>query len=106
MAVLFVASNIFMGAAFHAGRESFTVANLIFGLPFGVVGGYLAARIAKRNELGAATGLFILSAVVNVVALSIDRGRQPLWYAFVLLGLIVAGVYAGAMLRRRGNAGA
>ena len=51
--------------------------------------------------MGAAIGLSLFAAIMSIVTLAIDRGRQPLWYWGALLILLAAGALCGGYLRSR-----
>jgi hypothetical protein len=100
-AVLVFFTDIVIGGVLHGGRDTFTVVNLAIALPYALIGGYLAGRIAPGKELAAGIGLAAIVISMSVVTLLVDPGKQPLWYGMALLALMVAGAMAGALLRRR-----
>src|SRR6266436_5130286 len=99
MVVLVFFTDIIVGAVLHGDRRAFTIVNVATALPYAVVGGYIAARIAEGKERAAAIGLGIFATVIAVALLSIDPGHQPLWYSVVLLALFAAGTVCGGYLR-------
>jgi|ERR1043166_979810 hypothetical protein len=101
IALLVIATDAVVGAAFHGTRKTFTIVNLAAALPWAAAGGYTAACIAKGKEMGAAIGLSLFAAIMSIVTLAIDRGRQPLWYWGALLILLAAGALCGGYLRSR-----
>ena len=100
-AVLVFFTDVVIGGVLHGGRDTFTVVNLAIALPYALIGGYVAGRIAAGKELPAGIGLAGIATLMSVATLLVDPGKQPLWYWMTLLALMVAGAIAGALLRRR-----
>jgi hypothetical protein len=73
------------------------------GIVFAIVGGYVAAVIAKRAETKHALALGILMVVLGILTMAIEFGKYPLWYQLALVVVPLPAVMVGASLRVRGK---
>ena len=78
------------------GAADFSFANLLLAFPYGFGGGWLAARIARDNEVNAGLLLGLVAAVMGVVSYELNPGRQPIWYWTALTASLSAGAVYGA----------
>ena len=78
------------------GAVAFSFANLLLAFPYGFAGGWLAAKIAKDQEVTAGLWLGVLAIVMGVVSYYVSPARQPLWYWTALTASLTAGAVYGA----------
>ena len=78
----------------------FMVVSGIVGLSFSVLGGYVCARIARRNEYRLAG---VQALVTTFVGYALGGGTLELGYEAALTILSIAAVFAGAARGRRHN---
>ena len=82
--------------------DAFFWVALITELPWGLAGGYIAARIADKSEKAATLGLVALSAALGIIALAFGGvDRTLVWRSMATLALLVMGELAGGYLRIR-----
>ncbi len=91
MIVLVIGSDIVL-----EGAADFTVANLLLAFPYGFGGGWLAAKIAKDQEINAGLLLALLAVSMGVVSYEMAPGRQPIWYWTALTASLIAGSVYGS----------
>jgi hypothetical protein len=112
MAALVVGTSAAMGALFPGefpkpGEAGPMPAARWFALMLGlsalyaVLGGWVAAYVAGRAEMGHGLALAALMLVLAVVSGLAERGLAPLWFLISVPLLGVAGVLAGSTLRLR-----
>jgi hypothetical protein len=82
---------------------AFKVCGFAFSLSFSVLGGFVAARIAKRRELvhAGATGLVrIAVSLLLGLAISGDATRLPIWHwVLIYVKVLPAAVLGGHLAR-------
>ncbi|MHC4114311.1 MAG: hypothetical protein ACYSSL_03180 [Planctomycetota bacterium] len=66
---------------------------------YGVIGGFVTAVIAQRNEIKHTIGLAIFSLLIAVYFLIISKHTMPTWYRILGLVLIATSVLLGGWLR-------
>lgn len=79
---------------------TFMVVSGIVGLSFSVLGGYVCARVARRNEYRLAG---VQAIVTMLVGYALGGGTLELGYEAALTILSIAAVFAGAARGRRYN---
>jgi hypothetical protein len=94
------ATDIETALADLSSDTGFMVASGIVGLSFSVLGGYVCARIARRNEYRLAG---VQALVTTFVGYSLGGGTLELGYEAALTILSIAAVFAGAARGRRYN---
>ena len=68
---------------------------------YGVLGGYIAARLAPNRPVGHALALGFLGLVVSLIGLIVMRSAGPVWYPLALLVLSVPQCWAGGKIAGR-----
>ena len=109
MAIAIVASDYAARAVFPAAfpgsgqvpSPPWLVFNLAYGSLFAVLGGYIAAMLAKHAEIQHALALGGASMMLGLINLVNSLGRQPLWYLVALLVIVMPAVGLGGWLRAR-----
>jgi hypothetical protein len=74
---------------------------LVTGFVYAVAGGYLAAWLARRQEVKHALALAGLVVIMGLLSMIQYWGKQPLWYQIALIVVGVLGVLLGGRLRAR-----
>ena len=87
-------------AAIHADFPVY-LAQLVIGFLCSILGGYVAALIAKRNERLNGTLSCYLCVGMGVVALFLGLEKDPYWLQFLLLISSPALAFVGGDLRLR-----
>lgn len=82
-----------------------TLVVLVFGLLFAVLGGYVAALLARHRELRHATYLAVVMFLLSLVSMVMYWGQQPAWFQFALLLLGPPAAVVGGWLKARGGSG-
>ena len=79
---------------------AFKVCGFAFSLSFSVLGGFVAARIAKRRELvhAGATGLVRIAESLLVLAISGDATRLPIWHWVLIYVTVLPAALLGGYL--------
>jgi peptidoglycan/LPS O-acetylase OafA/YrhL len=79
---------------------AFKVCGFAFSLSFSVLGGFVAARIAKRRELvhAGATGLVRIAVSLLVLAISRDATRLPIWHWVLIYVTVLPAALLGGYL--------
>lgn len=77
--------------------------NLGISITFGLLGGWLAAVVARSREMAAGAGLAAIRLLAFAASAPNVRGRQPEWYLITLLVVGIATALLGAWIvaRRR-----
>ncbi len=75
---------------------NFSVVNLLLAFPYGFGGGWLAAKIAKDNEITAGLWLGITAVVIGTFAWWRNPMIAPTWYWTSLTASLTAGAVYGA----------
>lgn len=91
---------LMLGSAYASPTPAYIAVNLLYSGAAGVVGGYVAAKVAMRAPILHAG---LLSALmVGLYALSGFRPEpgQPGWYPAVIAAVSASGALAGGWLRR------
>jgi branched-subunit amino acid ABC-type transport system permease component len=78
---------------------SFLLASLVLGLVFVMVGGFVAAHLARRAELPNALAMGFLSLILAGVMVVISPDAGPAWYAATGIILTVPAALLGGYLR-------
>src|SRR5262245_30989893 len=65
----------------------------------GVLGGYIAARIATRRPIVHATALGVLMLLVSIAATAFFWDRAPAWFHLATLALTVPAAMLGGKIR-------
>ena len=81
---------------------AFKVCGFAFSKSFSVLGGFVAARIAKRRELvhAGATGLVRIAVSLLVLAISRDATRLPIWHLVLIYVTVLPAAVLGGHLGR------
>ena len=79
---------------------------LSYSLAFSILGGYVAAFIARRKEVTHAFALGVVQLAMGIVATIKFFDTAPLWWHVALLALLVPANVLGGLLRggQRGKA--
>ena len=76
---------------------------------YGVLGGYLAARLAPDRPMRHALALGIAGLALSIAGVAMTRGRGPefgpAWFSIVLVLIALPTAWLGGALCRRGRAG-
>lgn len=77
--------------------------NLSISILFGLLGGWLAAVVARGREMAAGAGLAAVRLLAFAASAPNVRGRQPEWYLITLLVIGISSALLGAWIvaRRR-----
>ncbi len=75
--------------------------SLVLDFICAVVGGYITAWIARRNEVGHALILGLLMTVIGIVLLVASHGTVPIGYRIALLIIATPGAVLGGVIRAR-----
>jgi hypothetical protein len=89
-----------VSAAIH-GNLPLYLAQLAVGLICSILGGYVAAAIAKRHERLNGTLSCYLCVGIGIVAMSSGLERDPRWIQFLMLTASPAFAFVGGDLRLR-----
>ena len=79
----------------------FRIWSTLYGVVFAFTGGYVAARIAGRNELAHAGSVACMLAVIATVSLVAQPGHGSLWSQIAALGFMTPAAILGGVLRAR-----
>jgi hypothetical protein len=82
-------------------RLSYTWVNLGYAFLCAAAGGYITAWASAANPLIHVLVLGIVVLAMSALSALQSRGKQPIWYALCLVGLMPFGVLAGGLLRLR-----
>ena len=89
---------------FGAGQKVESVPLLLFtmsyALGFSVLGGYVAAAIARRREIAHAFVLGLIQLAMGIAATVNFWDTAPAWYHFTFLALLVPANVLGGRLRQ------
>jgi len=80
---------------------SILIITLVLGLLFAVVGGYIAAVIARGNEMKIGVALGLIMIVLGILTMFMEEGVKPLWWHGTSLVLLVPCTVLGASLRKK-----
>ena len=72
---------------------------LIVGLLFSMFGGYVAALVAKENEIQNATATGVFSVIIALLSTLIFTQSAPLWFNVAAYLLTIPAAYLGGYLR-------
>jgi hypothetical protein len=75
--------------------------NLGYSFLAAAAGGYVTAWIASQNPLIHALALAIIVLLLAALSALQQRGKYPIWYLLMLVGLTPVGVLAGGLARLR-----
>jgi len=89
-----------VSAAIHGNLPLYS-AQLAVGLICSILGGYVAAAIAKRHERLNGTLSCYLCVGMGIVAMSLGLERDPRWIQFLMLAASPALAFVGGDLRLR-----
>ena len=89
-----------VSAAIHGNLPLYS-AQLAVGLLCSILGGYVAAAIAKRHERLNGTLSCYLCVGMGIVAMSLGLERDPRWIQFLMLAASPALAFVGGDLRLR-----
>ncbi|HZI28704.1 MAG TPA: hypothetical protein VFD64_11120 [Gemmatimonadaceae bacterium] len=89
---------VFFAAFSEEALVRFAIFAFAIDLGYGVIGGYLAARLARVAPLVSSLSCGILAVVFTVVA---SGGAVPEWYALALQILLIPAAMTGGWLRAR-----
>lgn len=79
----------------------FRIWSTLYGVVFALAGGYVAARLAGRNEIAHASAVACILAVIATVSLVAQPGHGSLWSQIAALGFMTPAVVFGGVLRAR-----
>jgi len=78
---------------------------LVYTLPVGMLGGYIASRLARRRAFAHALGLAAVFALMGFASVAWSGGLKPQWHDVAVTMAGIAGCLAGGALRARQVAG-
>ena len=79
----------------------YAFANLGYSFLAAAGGGYVTAWASTGNPMIHVLVLGIVVLAMGALSALQSRGKQPVWYALTLLGLMPLGVLAGGLVRLR-----
>jgi hypothetical protein len=62
------------------------------------LGGYATARLAQANPLIHTLALALIILMLSAMTAMQSRGKQPIWYLLLMVGLAPIGVFAGGVV--------
>ncbi len=62
------------------------------------LGGLVTARLAAANPLIHALALALIILMLSAMTAMQSRGKQPIWYLLMMVGLAPVGVFAGGVV--------
>jgi len=80
---------------------SYIFVNLGYSFLAAAAGGYVTAWIAADNPLYHVLALAMVVLALAALSALQSRGKQPIWYALLLVAISPIGVLAGGLLRLR-----
>jgi hypothetical protein len=80
---------------------SYIFVNLGYSFLAAAAGGYVTAWIAADNPLYHVLALAMVVLALAALSALQSRGKQPIWYALMLVAISPIGVLAGGLLRLR-----
>ena len=98
-----LAPEVAAGVEAGAVSTSYLTLNLLYSALFAVLGGYVTARLAVTRRWAhvlALAGVLAMFGAAGALAGDAQAG-QPVWYAWAITALGVAGVLGGGALRLR-----
>lgn len=84
---------------------SFVAFAVAYGVLFGAVGGYVAARLAPSRPRLHAAGVAIVLALGAAISLVASPGAGATWSQWAALALMAPGAFAGGWFATRGRRG-
>jgi hypothetical protein len=82
-------------------KPGYAFVNLGYSFLAAAAGGYVTAWISAANPLIHVLVLGIVVLAMSALSALQSKGKQPVWYALTLLGLMPLGVLAGGLVRLR-----
>jgi hypothetical protein len=82
-------------------RAGYVTVNLGYSFLAAASGGYVTAWAAVANPLIHVLALALVVLLLAALSAMQSRGKQPIWYALVLVAISPIGVLAGGMVRMR-----
>ena len=81
---------------------TFRICAMVFGLSFSVLGGFVAARVAKARELlhGGATGMVRIAMSLLMLAISKEETHLPIWHSILIYVAVLPAALLGGHLGR------
>lgn len=98
-AVLMGVSPESFSASGRSENSSLLMLTLVYSAIFSVLGGYVAAWVAKRQELKHALALGLWQLVLSTLSAIQFSETAPLWWHAIFLLLIVPAIWCGGYLR-------
>ena len=89
-------------AAIHANPFLWSY-QLLVGVACSILGGYVAARIAKQDRLANSLLASWLCIGMGVYSIALGRSVEPLWISLLLIVLTLASYALGGYIRVRGT---
>ena len=80
---------------------SYIFVNLGYSFLAAAAGGYVTAWVAVGNPLILVLALALVVLALAALSALQSRGKQPIWYALMLVAISPIGVLAGGLLRLR-----
>jgi hypothetical protein len=62
------------------------------------LGGFVTARLAEANPLIHALALALIVLMLSAMTAMQSRGKQPIWYLLLMIGLTPLGVFVGGAI--------
>ena len=81
--------------------KSYVFVNLGYSFLAAAAGGYVTAWVAGDNPLYHVLALAIVVLALAALSALQQHGKQPVWYALILVGLTPLGILAGGLVRLR-----
>jgi hypothetical protein len=80
-------------------RPGYIFVNIAYSFLAASAGGYVTVMLARGNPLVLVLALALIVLLMAALSVMQSRGKQPIWYQLVLVGLTPMGVLAGGILR-------
>jgi hypothetical protein len=76
----------------------YTLANSGILFLSAALGGYATARLAQANPLIHTLALALIVLLLSAMTAMQSRGKQPVWYLLLMVGIAPIGVFAGGAI--------
>lgn len=91
---------VWLSGGGHTLTSQFLAFAAICGLGFATLSGYLTALVAQRSPIAHAAGFSLLLTVLWAMSTFLGSAREPLLIAFLNIGIAIAGVMTGGLMRQ------
>ena len=84
--------------------QEFMLFSLAYGFLFGILGGYVCGRIARRAEVKHAAVIAGIGILLSILSMAFAPAKEPMWYQLANMVALTAAVLLGGWLRARQRA--